>query len=104
MGYGAFTLQGTVTCRYLVGPTNDGGATFGPLVPVTSWTCANNAPVHDMAFDDHGDGFLYDPDLMATHDAGKTWMQSTQPGAVLSVEALGLSVWMVESSVRPRAH
>jgi photosystem II stability/assembly factor-like uncharacterized protein len=75
----------------------NGGATFGPLVPVTSWNCADNAPVRSLAFDDHGDGFIYGPDLFVSHDSGKSWTTSTQPGAVLAVEALGLSIWMVES-------
>ena len=96
-GFGVYTKQGGVSCQDLVSPTTDGGATFGPLVPVTSWNCDNNAPVRSLAFDDHGDGFLYGPDLMVTHDGGKTWAQSAQPGAVLTVEALGMSVWMVES-------
>jgi len=97
MGYGAFIRQGPVKCQDLVGPTTDGGALFGPLVPVTSWTCANADPVESLAFDDHGDGFLYGPDLMVTHDSGTTWVRSAQPGAVLSVEALGSSVWMEEA-------
>ncbi len=97
LGYGVFTRQGAVDCQDLVGPTNDGGAIFGPLVPVTSWTCANGASVESLAFDDHGDGFLYGPDLMVTHDGGTTWARIAQPGAVLSVEALGLSVWMLET-------
>jgi photosystem II stability/assembly factor-like uncharacterized protein len=96
-GYGVFTRLGAVNCQDLVGPTTDGGATFGPLIPVTTWTCANEASVESLAFDDRGDGFLYDPDLFVTHDAGRTWVQSAQPGAVLSVEALGMSVWMVEA-------
>lgn len=96
-GYGVFTKQGVVSCEDLVGSTTDGGATFGPLVPVTSWVCATGATVDSLSFDDHGDGFLYGPDLEVTHDGGKSWQQSTQPGAVLSVQALGLSVWMVES-------
>ena len=97
VGYGVFTRQGPVNCQDLVGPTTDGGAMFGPLVPVTSWTCANGASEESLAFDDHGDGFLYGPDLMITHDGGTTWVRSLQPGAVLSVEALGLSVWMLEA-------
>ncbi len=74
---------------------------FGPLIPVTSWNCASDAPVRSLAFDDQGDGFLFGPGLMVTHDHGATWAQSNQPGAVLSVEALGRSVWMVESGCPP---
>ena len=96
-GYGLFTRQGGINCENLVGPTADGGVTFGPLVAVTSWTCGNGGSAGSLAFDDHGDGFLYGPDLVVTHDGGKSWVQNSQPGTVLSVEALGSSVWMLET-------
>jgi photosystem II stability/assembly factor-like uncharacterized protein len=97
MGYGMFTRQSAEDCQDLVGPTTDGGSTFGALILVTSWSCGNEASVRSLAFDDYGDGFLYGPDLFVTHNAGRTWVESAQPGAVLSVETLGLSVWMVEA-------
>jgi photosystem II stability/assembly factor-like uncharacterized protein len=96
-GYGMWVRQGSVRCRGLVGSTHDGGATFGPLVEVTSWPCAENPPAQALAFDDRGDGFLYGPDLFVTHDGGATWARSRQPGAILSVVALGRSVWSVWS-------
>ena len=96
-GYGLFTQDGDVTCRDLVSPTSDGGSKFGPLVLTTSWNCADGSPADSVAFDDHGDGFLFGPDLFVTYDGGKKWTQHPQRGAVLSVEALGSSVWMVES-------
>ncbi len=96
-GYGVFSSQGPSSCRDQVGYTDDGGATFAPLGSPDSWPCTDSAPVSSLAFDDHGDGFLYGPDLYVTHDDGTTWSMSAQPGAVLSIEALGTSVWMVES-------
>ena len=78
--------------------TTDGGAEFGSLTAVTSWACPNAAPASQLAFDDHGDGFLYGPALFVTHDSGATWTQLPQAGVVLSVEALGSSIWAVETT------
>src|ERR1017187_3926447 len=96
--YGAFLVQGSVTCSDRFGLTNNGGATFSVPAPVVSWPCANNAPVSSLAFDSHGDGFFYGPKLFITHNGGVTWSLSDQRGAVLSVEALGGSIWMLETS------
>ncbi len=97
MGYGLFTRKHGTSCQDLVGPTKNGGVDFGPLVAVTSWTCAKGGAASDLAFDDHGDGFLYGPGLFVTHNGGKRWVRSSQRGTVLSVEALGSSIWMVET-------
>jgi photosystem II stability/assembly factor-like uncharacterized protein len=98
-GYGLFTRDGDATCRDLVGSTSDGGRQFSQLVQATSWNCASASgnPANSVAFDDHGDGFLYGPGLYVTYDGGKKWTPHPQHGTVLSVEALGSSVWMVES-------
>ena len=96
-GYAYFTRTDGGNCTSLVGPTNDGGADFSSLVVVTSWPCDETAPATSLAFDDHGDGFLYGPGLFVTHDGGATWSPSDQPSQVLSVQALGESVWMVEA-------
>jgi hypothetical protein len=97
-GYGVFTVQGAVTCSDRVGLTSNGGMTFSVPVPVVSWPCASRAPVRSLAFDDHGDGFLYGPKLLITHNGGTTWSPSRQLGAVLSVGALGDSIWMLQTS------
>jgi photosystem II stability/assembly factor-like uncharacterized protein len=96
-GEGLVLRQGTTYCTAEVGPTGDGGARFGPLVPVTSWKCADGAPASSLAFDGRGDGFLFGPRLFVTHDDGRTW--AAVPGArdVLDVVPVGSSVWMVEA-------
>jgi photosystem II stability/assembly factor-like uncharacterized protein len=95
-GYGLFE-EDAPTCGVLVGFTTDGGGRFGRLVPVTTGSCSGAASVSELAFDDHGDGFAYGPDLFETHDGGSSWRPVPQPGQVLSVAALGSSVWMVET-------
>lgn len=97
-GYGVFNVLGTVMCSDRVGLTTDSGATFSTPEFVVSWPCAHIAPASAFAFDNHGDGFLYGPKLFITHDGGNTWSLSNQRGAVLSVEALGNSIWMLETS------
>ena len=98
VGYGLFTRQNSTMCQAVVGSTMDGGAAFESLTVVSSWACANGTPASQLAFDDHGDGFLYGPDLFVTHNTGATWTQLPQAGVVLSVEALGWSIWAVETS------
>lgn len=98
IGYGLFIRQTPTTCEALVGATTNGGAVFASLTTVTAWGCADNAVVSRIAFDDHGDGFVYGPGLFVTHDSGATWAQLPQDGVVLSVEALGFSVWAVETT------
>ncbi len=97
-GYGLFQDRAG-TCEVEVGRTTDGGRRFGPLSPVTS--CRSTpveTSVRSLAFDDDGDGFAYGSDLFVTHDGGKTWAQSPQPGSVVAVAALGRSVWAVEGT------
>ena len=96
-GYGLFVSQSQTACSALVASTSDGGSLFGELIPVTTWPCSGSPQVGALAFDDHGDGFAYGPELFITHDYGATWIQLPQPGQVLSVEALGSSIWMVEA-------
>lgn len=93
-GYGVFETGSPPACGVEVAATSDGGATFAHPVAVTS-SCTAGAKV---AFDDHGDGFLYGSTshvVYITHDAGRTWSDDTEAGNVLSVEALGNSVWML---------
>lgn len=95
-GYGVIVTSRGARCAERVGMTTDGGSRFTSFVTVVSAPCTN-PEASSLAFDDHGDGFLYAPDLFVTHDGGATWQRSPQPGSVLSVEALGHSIWMLEA-------
>jgi photosystem II stability/assembly factor-like uncharacterized protein len=96
-GYGLFVRQGSITCTMQVGSTDDGGAAFISLTTVASSPCSQGYLVSNLAFDDHGDGFAYGSELFVTHDSGSSWAQMPEPGPVLSVEALGSSIWMAVS-------
>jgi len=54
-----------------------------------------------LAFNDHGDGYVFNPDLFITYDGGRHWAYVPQAGIVLSVETLGYSVWMLEADCAP---
>lgn len=98
LGYGIFVQGSGHGCQEEVGRTANGGATFGPLVTVAP--CATLGRHAGVAFDDHGDGFVFDRssrDLYVTHDSGTAWKPDPQRGDVLSVEALGYSIWMLEA-------
>ena len=101
-GYGMFSKSDSTSCSLLVGPTHDGGAHFGPLTQVTP--CGPSTTATQLAFNDHGDGFVFNPGLFVTYDGGELWAPDRQPGTVLSVEALGYSVWMVEADCQPASN
>lgn len=100
VGYGLFAARTQSACGIAVAYTVDGGAHFKPPVAVSSCSRFSNArrsvTSASIAFDDHGDGFVYGTGLFVTHDGGVTWQAEAQPGPVLSVEALGSSIWMLE--------
>lgn len=95
-GYGLFFTTGSGMCSSLVESTEDAGATFDPMTTVNSWACSSDPPANELAFDDHGDGFVYNPELFVTHDGGRSWVADPPSGTVLSVQALGYSIWMLE--------
>ena len=100
-GYGLFWTADPVSlsCRMSVAPTDDGGTTFGPATPVgpTTQRCADGG----LSFDDAGDGFVFGPGLWVTHDGGRSWSDAHLAGTVLSVVAVGLSVWMLQAACGP---
>ena len=98
-GFGTVMTETSVgsnaTCHDAVGRTTDGAHSFGDLVPVLSWNCAARGFSSQLVFDAHGDGFLYGPQLYATHDGGHAWRRVAAPGEVLAVAPQGRSIWMV---------
>jgi hypothetical protein len=96
VGYGVFTTGSTKSCQVEVAMTSDGGEEFQPPVDVASCSALGNTP--SLAFDDHDDGFLYSSTadtIYVTHDGGSTWSPEVETRDVLSVEALGNSIWML---------
>jgi hypothetical protein len=74
--------------------TTDGGTTFRslPAPPGTFWPTAPGAAptVSSISFADAKDGWVWGPQLYATHDGGLHWTAIRLPGAVLELEP-GLS-------------
>jgi photosystem II stability/assembly factor-like uncharacterized protein len=100
-GYGLFGSQAGTRCLALSGHTSDGGARFGPALPITSWNCNAGLPaVTGIAADSAGDVFAYGPMLFTLARGTDRWRRSPQPGAVLAVSAVGQSVWLVLADCR----
>jgi photosystem II stability/assembly factor-like uncharacterized protein len=95
-GYGLFEPPGGNKCEAVAARTTDGGAVFGPALPVTSWNC-NTAvpPVTSIAADSAGDLFVYGPKLFIYRNATGRFVGAPQRGTVQAVSAVGRSVWML---------
>jgi photosystem II stability/assembly factor-like uncharacterized protein len=100
-GYGLFEPQGGTRCEAIAARTTDGGAKFGPELPVTSWNC-NTAvpPVTSIAADSAGDVFAYGPELFIYRNATGKFAATPQRGTVQAVSAVGRSVWMLLARCR----
>lgn len=100
-GDGLFEDHDVTPCSLAVASTSDGGSTFSPPMPIAGSSCASSSggpPATSLSFDDHGDGFVFDPGLFVTHDGGATWDEVSSFEPVLSVVPLGDSVWALHGS------
>jgi photosystem II stability/assembly factor-like uncharacterized protein len=100
-GYGLFEDRNQGPCSLAVASTSDGGSTFSPPAPITGSSCDSylGGPLAtSLSFDDHGDGFAFDPSLFITHDGGNTWSEVSSFNPVLDVVPLGYSVWALHGS------
>jgi hypothetical protein len=98
-----FVSQIGAQCDALSGVTADGGAKFRSASVITSWNCNGSAPVSHIATDDAGNAFAYGPSLFIARSAAGPWRKSRQGGTVLSVAAVGRSVWMLLARCRGAA-
>jgi hypothetical protein len=102
-GEGLFVSQVGAQCEALSGVTTDGGAKFRSASVITSWNCNGSAPVSWLAADSAGNEFAYGPSLFIASSARGPWRKSPQHGTVLSVSAVGRSVWMLLARCRGAA-
>jgi photosystem II stability/assembly factor-like uncharacterized protein len=103
-GYGLFTADSGVICSVYVGSTSNSGATFAHLAVAGSGSCLQGYGATHLTADGQGDLFAYGPNLYVSHNGGSSWTTEKQPGDVLTVSAVGKSMWMVESiCARPTA-
>lgn len=100
-GYGLFLAARGAMGSLEVAPTHDGGLSFAPPIQVASFDSQNSRPANLLAFNGLGDGFVYGPELFASHDHGVSW--SLVPGFsnVVSVIPLGRSVWVLQGTCPP---
>ncbi len=90
----------TSRCLTSVATTTDGGRSFANPISVMTWLCGQAAGTPQLTFDGRGDGFVFGPQLFATHDAGLTWRRVAVAGTVIAVAARGRSVWALAESCR----
>jgi hypothetical protein len=102
-GEGLFESQVGAHCQALSGVTADGGAKFRSASVIARWNCNGLAPVSRIAADGAGHAFAYGPALFIASRAAGPWRKSTQDGTVLSVSAVGRSVWMLLARCRGAA-
>ncbi|MHB1776395.1 MAG: hypothetical protein ACYCU7_10455 [Acidimicrobiales bacterium] len=104
-GYGLFQEADRASCSLAVARSDDGGTTFSSPVALAGSSCASagGPSATSVSFDDHGDGFVFDPGLFVTHDGGSTWSDVSSFGPVRRVVAVGDSVWALHGSCATRA-
>ncbi len=77
--------------------TTDGGRTWesipAPKATINNTSVGPSGGVTDVRFADPLDGWVFGPDLWATHDGGSTWHKVTLPGATASA-----GVWTLETA------
>ena len=102
-GDGLFVSQVGTRCEALSGVTADGGAQFRSASVITRWNCNGSAPISQIAADGARNAFAYGPSLFIARTAAGPWRESRQQGTVLSVSAVGRSVWMLLARCRGAA-
>ena len=87
------SLCGTEVCTELA-RTRDGGATWHSVPVPTAVATSSPNSISRVRFANASDGWLFGPQLWATHDGGTSWHPvATLGGPVISLEAADGRVW-----------
>ncbi|MDQ6714169.1 MAG: hypothetical protein M3Z28_13425 [Candidatus Dormibacteraeota bacterium] len=95
---GAGCATGMQECRLTVQQTADGGQHWmaSPAPDLPAYPVEGTSRWH-LRFGTPQDGWIYGPQLYATHDGGKTWTLA-RASSVVSLVSVGQSVWALEGS------
>jgi hypothetical protein len=95
---GAGCTNGIQECRLMIEQTADGGQHWvaSPAPDLPAYPVEGNGGWH-LRFGTALDGWLYGPQLHATHDGGQTWTLA-RSSPVASIVSAGQSVWALEGS------
>ena len=95
---GAGCATGIQECRLMIEQTGDGGQhwTASPAPDLPAYPVEGSVGSH-LRFETAMDGWLYGPQLYATHDGGQSWTLA-RASSITSLVSAGQSVWALEGS------
>lgn len=101
------TLRNCTSVCTAMAKTTDGGRSWTSVpAPNDVLPATSNAPgggVGHVRFANPQDGWVFGPDLWATHDGGSSWSWTTLPGneSVIDLEATPQFVWVLAATYNP---
>ncbi len=85
-------------CPIALSATRDGGETWHALQAPAAFQAGSIVPsgVEYLRFASRTHGWIYGPALFSTNDGGETWIEHPREGDIVTLEAVGRSVWAIE--------